>query len=96
MKESEYVTQIITEINSNGGKAVKFVETEFSEIGTPDIIGCFNGHCFVLEAKIYPNAASGIQALRLKEWEKAGAVALIVGYPDIFPKDIVNFLKALG
>lgn len=81
MRESEYVTQIIAELEKIGAKAVKFVETEYSEIGTPDIIGCFSGLTFLIEVKIADNTTSKIQNLRLQEWAKAGAITIVVTHP---------------
>src|SRR5574337_332267 len=92
MTESQYVTDIIKEIEKLGGKAVKFVETEHSEKGTPDIIGCVNGRCFVIEAKIEPNTASRIQKQRIQKLSKAGAFAFITSYPTHSAKSVANYV----
>ena len=74
--ESSKVRSIKKALKRHGGSRVKFVKfhgTEFSEAGTPDLIGCYRRVCFVLECKNERGRLSEIQKVRLKEWEAAGA-----------------------
>lgn len=94
MKESNYVTQIIAAVKEIGGKAIKFVETPFSEIGSPDIFICLRGVFIVIETKIGNNEASEIQKQRLREWAKAGAITLIVN-GSLYPVELlIRFLQS--
>lgn len=92
LTESQFVTDIIKEIEKLGGKAVKFVETEYSEKGFPDIVGCYKGRMFLIEAKVEPNTASKIQEQRIQEWSKAGAFAFITSYPTHSAKSVANYV----
>lgn len=92
MNEQQYVTNIIKAINEGGGKAVKFVENEYSEKGTPDIIGSYNGRMIVVEAKVDDNNVSVIQGIRLDQWFDAGAISLACWNKFSNPKNIINFI----
>lgn len=95
MNEQQYVTNIIKAINDLGGKAVKFVETEYSEKGTPDIIGSYKGRAFAIEAKVDDNKVSIIQEIRLQEWFDAGAIAIGVWQQFASPEDIAHWIKGV-
>lgn len=61
-----------------GCKAVKFHGSEYTEAGTPDIVGCYRGRTFLIEAKVEGGKVSKIQDYRLKQWKSAGAVVAVV------------------
>lgn len=86
-KRLEYtgvVVPILKYINSiPGGKAINIHGSPFSERGTPDIIGCINGHMVAFECKRDDSEEpEKIQKWRLSEWIAAGAI--VGGVSDLW------------
>lgn len=78
-KHLEYdgvVVPILRYINSlPNAKAINIHGSIFSERGTPDIIGCVNGHMVAFECKrSHREELELIQLWRLCEWLQAGAI----------------------
>lgn len=74
--ESSKIKSIKKALKRHGGSRIKFVKfhgSEFTEAGTPDIIGCYRRIGFVLECKNERGKLSAIQEVRLREWKAAGA-----------------------
>ena len=95
MTEAQYVTNIIKELEAIGAKAVKFVENEYTEKGTPDIIGCYKGCCFVIEAKVGNNTPTAIQVQRMYEWHNADAIGLYATYPTFTAKEMAHAIQQI-
>jgi len=92
-KESVIQSYLLKEINKFPKcKAVNIHGNEFIEIGTPDIIGCWDGSIFLIEVKRADGRLSKIQERRLEEWGDVGA--------DVFAvygmEGAVDFLSRLG
>lgn len=81
MKEAQLQRKIQQQLTQHfGAKVVKFHGNEYTEIGTPDLIGVFtaaNGRAypFFLEVKMPGETPSAIQIQRIKEWRDVGAIA---------------------
>jgi Holliday junction resolvase len=78
MGESRLVAEVKEWFRSRGGKAVKIETTVFTEAGTPDIFAVLAGKPYVLECKSGKSRLTRIQAVRLEEWAKAGAVTAVI------------------
>ena len=75
MREKNLVGKIIRQLNSvSHCKAIKTHGSIYMEGGTPDIVGCYNGCMFAIEAKVNGNTLTELQSHRLEEWKEAGAV----------------------
>ena len=46
--------------------------------GWPDIVGCWQGHAFVLEVKTATGRLTPLQRVELEKWKAAGAVSAVV------------------
>jgi len=75
MKESTLKTRIKRDLTRLGCKVIAYPNTGLGEKGTPDLIGCYRGQMFLIEAKVGDNDPSKIQYRRLDEWNEAGAFA---------------------
>ena len=83
MLERTIVAKIKRALEAEGCKVIKVHGSPTMEAGTPDLIGCYRGRCFVLEVKRdekYP--ATALQLRRLDEWQAAGAKAAVVWTVD--------------
>jgi hypothetical protein len=52
--------------------------TAMGVAGDPDIYGLWNGHHFEIELKVPGEHPTPLQALRLGEWAKAGALTAVI------------------
>ncbi len=81
--ESLLVRRIKDALNDYPGiKAIKIHGNAMMEIGTPDIMGCFNSQTFVFEVKTKSGKVSNIQLKRLGEWSATGAIAYVIRSVD--------------
>jgi hypothetical protein len=64
------------------GKWVKIHGSEMQEQGLPDILGCLRGRAVALEVKMPGEGPTPLQAFRLAEYARAGAVASVVYSAD--------------
>lgn len=89
------VVPIIKFINAlPGGKAINIHGSIFCERGTPDVIGCINGHMVVFECKRDTSEdLEKIQKWRLCEWITAGAV--VGGVSDLWQAQMILCLMGL-
>jgi hypothetical protein len=76
--ESGIQSRILKALYKAGMKAINVHGSPFTEAGSPDIIGCVNGRCWVLEVKTPTGELSAIQKVRLGEWHRAGAICCVV------------------
>ncbi len=90
MTEADYQRAVQAALEKVGAKVIKTNGSPFMEKGTPDLIGCYNGRMFVIETKLSGNTTTVIQQRRLKEWENAGAIALVATYPQDTPHQIAT------
>jgi len=77
MRESNLQGRIWEALNAH--PACKAIITHGLEAGTPDIIGCYQGHLFAIEVKADDNEPRAIQRHRLRQWEAAGAFCTVAG-----------------
>ena len=90
MKESNLVSSIRKYLRSiNGIKVIKIHGSSYTEIGTPDLIGCYQGRMFLIEVKMPGNHPTPIQIHRMKQWENAGAIVFVAN--DL--KEVENKIK---
>lgn len=76
MRESTLVSKIKKALEAEGCKVIKIHGSPNMEAGTPDLIGCYKGQCFVLEVKKdASHKPTDLQMLRLHQWWDAGALA---------------------
>lgn len=77
MREKELVKRIMKQLRASGAKVLKLHGDAFIEMGTPDLLGCYRGRAFAIEAKIEGNETTEMQDLRLREWATAGALTAV-------------------
>ena len=77
-RESSIVTSIMKELRKHGAMVIKIHGDPYMLGGTPDLIGCASGRCFVLEVKRPGEKPRALQVQQLEKWRKAGAVAGVV------------------
>jgi hypothetical protein len=77
MREKALVKRIMKQLRAGGAKVLKLHGDAFIEMGTPDLLGCYRGRAFAIEAKVDGRPTTETQDLRLKEWEAAGAVTIV-------------------
>ena len=96
MRESTLVRNMLQTLNSYPDcKAIKVHGSEFTESGTPDIIGCWRGRMFVIEVKATKTGKpTAIQQTRLAQWRAAGAVARVMQPPLDFASLWADLLRA--
>lgn len=93
-KESSIVTSILKYLNSLPDcKAEKTHGGQYGNSGKPDVTGCYNGRRLEFEVKRLGNAATDLQKVTLKEWQRAGAVVAVV-YSKDEVKEIMEGLIA--
>ena len=77
-QESSIVTSIMKELRKHGAMVIKIHGDPYMPGGTPDLIGCASGRCFVLEVKRPGEKPRALQVQQLEKWRKAGAVVGVV------------------
>lgn len=77
-RESSIVTSIMRELRKHRAMVIKIHGDPYMPGGTPDLIGCASGRCFVLEVKRPGEKPRALQAQQLEKWRKAGAVVGVV------------------
>ena len=77
-RESSIVISIMRELRKHGAMVIKIHGDPYTPGGTPDLIGCASGRCFVLEVKRPGEKPRALQVQQLEKWRKAGAVAGVV------------------
>lgn len=89
------VAPILHYLNSlPGGKAINIHGSQYSERGTPDIIGCINGKTIAFECKRDDSEdLEKIQKWRLCEWLAAGAV--VGGVSDLWHVKMILCLMGI-
>jgi hypothetical protein len=68
-------------------KAIKIVTA--NERGIPDIMGCYQGRCFVFECKRITARANPLQLAQLQEFKATDAIVGVVQSVD----DVMKLLK---
>lgn len=93
MSEKALTRKILLALNALPGcKAIKLHGGRYLEIGTPDLIGCYRGLCFLIEVKDGPKPKlSKMQERRILEWRGASALVAVLRDRD----DLVAFLNEL-
>jgi Holliday junction resolvase len=66
------------ELRKHGAMVIKIHGDPYMPGGTPDLIGCVSGRCFVLEVKRPGKKPRVLQVQQLEKWRKAGAVVGVV------------------
>ena len=77
MTERALIKRIKEELTKAGAKVLKIAGGPRCEAGTPDLIGCYCGRAFAIEAKVGKNVASKIQTARMNEWLASGACVAV-------------------
>lgn len=77
-RESSIVTSIMRELRRRGAMVIKIHGDPYMSGGTPDLVGCVSGRCFVLEVKRPGEKPRALQVRQLEKWRRAGAVAGVV------------------
>lgn len=72
--ETVILDKIREMLRSKGAVSIKHHGSGYTRAGEPDIIGCHRGVAFAIEVKQPGEMPTKIQAQRLKEWAKAGAI----------------------
>lgn len=78
VRESSIVASIMKELRRRGAMVIKIHGDPYMPGGTPDLIGCVSGRCFVLEVKRPGKKPRALQVQQLEKWRKAGAVVGVV------------------
>lgn len=82
MLESNLVDKIRLFLHKQGMKTIKVWGTSYTENGTPDIVGSFNGRFVGVEVKTDTGTVSPMQYRRLLEWRKTGARVGVATTPE--------------
>ena len=73
--ESMVTRDILAWLNSLPGcHAIKRHGDPYGRVGEADITGCLGGRRIEIEVKTWQRHATPLQAIRLEEWRKAGAI----------------------
>ena len=79
MNETQLYKKIIAHLEKRfpGCKVIKIHGDAYTEVGTPDLMGCLppDGRMIVIETKIDDNKPTKIQLHRLEQYRKAGAIS---------------------
>lgn len=75
--EKYYVGKLRAALVEMGAKVIKHHGGAYSQAGEPDLIACLAGRCVVIEVKRVGGVLTGLQKLRLAEWERSGAAAFV-------------------
>ena len=81
MIESDYKRIFLREVNLIDGAKFISVPTagRFNAgVGTPDILGCINGHMYWVEFKVHPNKLTPMQNEKLQQWYRHGARVYVI------------------
>ena len=62
-------------------KWIKYPGGVYGEKGTPDLIGTYEGRMILIEVKGPKTRITSLQEVRLAEWNRAGARALVLRSP---------------
>jgi len=91
--EGNISDQIIKTLNKHPyAKFIKNHGSAFTIVGEPDISGCICGQHVVIETKADGEEPRKIQYKRLREWERAGSIAIWATSVE----EVVEKLKAKG
>ena len=88
--EARITKNIVNFIENIGGYAIKNHGSQYSRIGTPDIIACYNGRFIAIEVKNKANKPTATQNLHLHLAEIAGAVAFVATSVEDVEKKLSN------
>lgn len=96
MNEAALTKNILVTLNSHSDcKAIKVHGSQFTEAGTPDILGCWRGIMFTIEVKAAKaTTPTAIQLERLNQWRQAGAVTMLMRPPLQFATLWADLLAA--
>lgn len=73
--ESSVVSTLIKWLNKQAGVKAQKTHGSSLRMGTPDIIGCWQGRMFTIEVKRPgSNAVTALQNKELEGWRRAGAI----------------------
>lgn len=82
--ETRIVDAGIRALRKAGATAVKTHGDGYSRKGEPDVLGCYKGRSFAIEAKQPGEEPSAIQWVRLAEWANSGALVGVATCEDDF------------
>lgn len=82
MKESALVTKVKEYLKEWGAYVVKYHGSQFSQIGVPDLLICYNGKFIAIELKVGLNKPTALQLKHLELIERAGGKALWANEKD--------------
>lgn len=83
-RESKLSRDIMNELRKAGAYCIKIHGSEYMQVGTPDIQGCFDGFMFAFETKM-PDKRSNTSPMQERQMEKiraAGGCAQVVCTPQ--------------
>ncbi len=82
MKESTIVANFFEDIKKlrAAGERIKFIKIHGGQwtSGQPDVMGCYEGHMYVIEFKNETGRATKRQEVQLDEWSNTGATSMIM------------------
>lgn len=81
MSEKAIVESIKKYLKGIGAKVIK-IHGGLGMAGTPDLIGCYQGKGFALEAKTDKGKVTPLQERELKAWAASGAITGVVRSVD--------------
>lgn len=95
-RESKLSRSIQQALRTRGAYCLKIHGSEYMQVGTPDILGCYRGRFFALETKL-PESRSHVSMVQLRQMEKikrADGLALVVCTVDeaLRVLDAIDFL----
>jgi len=76
MREADLCRAIMRALEREGACVIK--TTGVNRGGTPDLLGCYQGHAFALEVKLPGGSATLLQRRQIARWQDAGARAGVV------------------
>ncbi len=83
----------LTVFKAQNGQARRVIKG--AEPGTSDIIGCYRGRYFAIEAKVYPNKPTEEQERFLDDVWRAGGIAFVAYSIDDVQECLIDFVQDL-
>lgn len=81
--ESKVKAKIHAMLKEHGAYAVNYIGGAFANNGTPDILACFRGRFYAIEAKAGKNRPTDLQLSNLRRISEAGGVALVINETNL-------------
>jgi hypothetical protein len=90
VSETSVRSGVVAHFELVGGVVIVKHQTELAVRGTPDLLGCINGRCVVVECKRVGYVPTAAQLGQLRRWQRAGALACWVQSVEHFQQVLTH------